>query len=52
MGVSGSGKSAIAEGLIPDGVVVRSDLVRKEMAGGSHTNMYTWATKRRSTPTT
>ena len=33
MGVSGSGKSAIAEGLIPDGVVLRSDLVRKEMAG-------------------
>ena len=33
MGVSGSGKSAIAEGLIPGNVLFRSDKVRKEMAG-------------------
>ncbi len=33
MGVSGSGKSAIAEGLLAGSLVVRSDLVRKEMAG-------------------
>ncbi|OPY69685.1 MAG: hypothetical protein A4E57_01055 [Syntrophorhabdaceae bacterium PtaU1.Bin034] len=34
MGVSGSGKSAIANGLFPDeGVVIRSDEIRKEIAG-------------------
>jgi predicted kinase len=33
MGVSGSGKSAIARGLFDHAVVVRSDMVRKEMAG-------------------
>ena len=33
MGVSGSGKSAIANGLIPDAVLLRSDVVRKESLG-------------------
>ena len=33
MGLSGSGKSAIAEGLLPGAVVLRSDEVRKRMAG-------------------
>jgi aminoglycoside phosphotransferase family enzyme/predicted kinase len=33
MGVSGSGKSAIANGLLPDAVVFRSDVVRKELLG-------------------
>jgi uncharacterized protein len=33
MGVSGSGKSAISEDLLPDARLVRSDDVRKEIAG-------------------
>jgi hypothetical protein len=33
MGVSGSGKSAIAAGLLPEAVTLRSDVVRKEMLG-------------------
>ncbi len=33
MGVSGSGKSAIAQGLFDDAILLRSDIVRKEMAG-------------------
>jgi hypothetical protein len=39
MGLSGSGKSVIAEGLLPGAVVLRSDEVRKAMAGvpaGAH----------------
>ncbi len=41
MGVSGSGKSAIAEGLLADSLVLRSDLVRKEMAGKEpHEHVY------------
>ncbi len=33
MGASGSGKSAIANGLLPNAVVLRSDVVRKELLG-------------------
>ncbi len=33
MGLSGSGKSSIAEGLLPEAVVLRSDEVRKREAG-------------------
>jgi predicted kinase len=33
MGVSGSGKSAIATGLLPDALILRSDVVRKELLG-------------------
>lgn len=33
MGASGSGKSAIATGLLPDALVLRSDVVRKELLG-------------------
>jgi len=33
MGVSGSGKSRIATGLLPDAVLLRSDVVRKELLG-------------------
>jgi uncharacterized protein len=33
MGTSGSGKSAIAAGLLPDALVLRSDAVRKELLG-------------------
>jgi aminoglycoside phosphotransferase family enzyme/predicted kinase len=33
MGVSGSGKSAIATGLFPDAFILRSDAVRKELLG-------------------
>jgi uncharacterized protein len=33
MGVSGSGKSAIAEGLLEEAIVLRSDEVRKELTG-------------------
>ncbi len=33
MGLSGSGKSAIAEGLLPGAVMLRSDEVRKRVAG-------------------
>ena len=41
MGVSGSGKSAIAEGLLAGSLVLRSDLVRKEMAGKEpHEHVY------------
>jgi aminoglycoside phosphotransferase family enzyme/predicted kinase len=41
MGVSGSGKSAIAEGLLAGSLVLRSDLVRKEMAGVEpHEHLY------------
>lgn len=39
MGVSGSGKSTIARGLFDDATVIRSDLLRKEIAGvkaGAH----------------
>jgi uncharacterized protein len=33
VGASGSGKSAIAKGLLPDATLLRSDLVRKELVG-------------------
>lgn len=33
MGVSGSGKSAIAQGLFDDALLLRSDRIRKELAG-------------------
>ncbi len=33
MGASGSGKSAIATGLLPDALILRSDVVRKELLG-------------------
>ena len=52
MGVSGSGKSAVAEGLFEDGLVLASDRVRKEIAGVGPTSTYTYATARRSTQTT
>jgi predicted kinase len=41
MGVSGSGKSAISGGLLAGSLVLRSDLVRKEMAGKEpHEHVY------------
>ncbi len=39
MGLSGSGKSAISKDLIPEAVIIRSDEIRKEIAGirpGTH----------------
>ena len=33
MGTTGSGKSAIATGLLPDALILRSDVVRKELMG-------------------